>query len=234
MMEGMDRIPIGKHPQPDNVVQLPVADEAPERLDDEMSYEEAIAADAAGGAEDAAPAEPLPASQVIELVEQAARVAAGMFAAGASALAEAIRSTLPHEDEQSSQADPAAKLAGAALSAAVTSAEAAAAAAKQVAETIGPALTWLGEPAFVKDASEMAAGAARVFDGRWKASQAEMAEAAASFLGALVPATMRGVGSQIDLTALLREHVDIDVILDDLAERVARKIADRDGSAGQT
>lgn len=233
MMEGMDRIPIGKHPQPDNVVQLPVADEAPERLDDAMSYEEAIAADAVGGAEEA-PAEPLPASQAIELVEQAARVAAGMFAAGASALAEAIRSTLPHEDEQSAQADPAAKLAGAALGAAVTSAEAAAAAAKQLAETIGPALTWLGEPAFVKDASEMAAGAARVFDGRWKASQAEMAEAAASFLGVLVPTTMRGVGSQIDLTALLREHVDIDAILDDLAERVARKIADRDGSAGQT
>jgi len=234
MMEGMDRIPIGKHPQPDNVVQLPVADEAPERLDDAMSYEEAIAADAVVGAEEAAPAEPLPASQMIELVEQAARVAAGMFAAGASALAEAVRSTLPHEDGQSSQADPAAKLAGATLGAAVTSAEAAAAAAKQVAETIGPALTWLGEPAFVNDATEMAAGAARVFDGRWKASQAEMAEAAASFLGALVPATMRGVGSQIDLTALLREHVDIDVILDDLAERVARKIADRDEPAGQT
>ena len=105
------------------------------------------------------------------------KVSAGLFAAGATALADALRSTMPKDDEEATgPKDPAATLAGAGLGAAVTAAEAAAGAAKQVADTVGPAVTWLIEPRFAKDAGEMAAGAARVLDGQWKASQAEMVE----------------------------------------------------------
>ncbi len=46
----MDRIPIGDHPdEPDNVVRLPGAGEVEDRADDDMSYEDALAADAEAG-----------------------------------------------------------------------------------------------------------------------------------------------------------------------------------------
>jgi hypothetical protein len=252
----VDRIPIGEKPTtPDNVVRLTRPDASADS-DEDMSYEEAIAADAADVGEESPPTERPPGSQAVELVEQVVRVAAGIAVAGASALAEAIRATLPSESELSAQTDPAARLAGAALGAAVTSAEAAAAASKQLADTIGPALTWLAEPRVAKDASELAAGAARVLDGRWKASQAEMMDAATTFLGALLPATMKGVGGRIDLTELLRSHLDVNAIvadvdidrivdrldvdsivsridLDGLAERIARKVIAEDRSSGQ-
>lgn len=220
-MVRMDRIPIGE--QADNIVRLPRAGEAPKSSVEEMSYEEAIAGDSEAGADEPTPSAPLPGSQAAELAEQGVRVAAGLFAAAASALADAVSATLPHDDELEGQGDSAARLAGATLGAVVTAAEAAASAAKQVADTIGPAMTWLLEPRFTKDASEMAAGAARVLDGQWKASQAEMVETAASFLGALVPQIVNGIADQVDLDALMA-RVDLDA----LAERIARKIADID------
>ena len=218
-MCGMDRIPIGDPPhEPDNVVRLPGAGAAerpdvPEQPDEDMSYEEAIAADADAPGEDEDGSTP-PGSQVANLVEQGVRVGAGLFAAGATALADALRSTIP--DDGTDGKDPAATIAGAGLGAAVTAAEVAAGAAKQVADTIGPAITWLVEPRFAKDAGEMAAGAARVLDGRWKASQAEMVDAATSFLGALVPEIAQGLADQVDLTALVRERVDVNAIVEDV------------------
>jgi hypothetical protein len=211
----MDHIPIGDHPEePDNVVRLPGAEDSPSPTDDEISYEEAIAADAEADAEDDAPPGPLPGSQVAGLVEQGVRVGAGLFAAGASAFADALRSTMPRDEETTGQKDPAATLTGAGLGAAVAAAEAAAGAATQMARTIGPAITWLVEPRFAKDASEMAAGAARVLDGQWKTTQAEMVEAATSFLGVLVPEIAQGLADQVDLTTLVRERVDVNAIVE--------------------
>ncbi len=217
----MDHISIGEpEEEPDNVVRLPGAGDGGDGdggdpSNEEMSYEDALAADAEAGFDDAEPPGAAPGSQVAGLVEQGVRVGAGLFAAGASALADALRSTLTDEDP-GAQKDPAATLAGAGLGAAVTAAEAAAAAAKQVADTIGPAMTWLVEPRFAKDAGDMAAGAARLLDGRWKASQAEMVEAATAFLGALVPEIAKGVADQVDLTALVRERVDVNAIVEDV------------------
>ena len=221
---GMDRISIGEHPE-DNVVRLPGTGDAGGSSNEEMSYEEAIAADVAADVDDDARSGSAPGSQVIGLVEQGVRVGAGLFAAGASALADALRTTLPHEDEPTIDKDPAATLAGAGLGAAVTAAEAAAAAAKQVADTIGPAMTWLVEPRFAKEAGEMAAGAARLLDGQWKASQTEMVDAAAAFLGALVPEIAKGVADQVDLTALVRERVDVNAIADDIdVDRILERV----------
>jgi hypothetical protein len=216
----MDRIPIGEPPpQPDNVVRLPGAEaaEPPDAAepDEEMSYEDAIAADADEPDDDEHGAT-TPGSQVAGLLEQGVRVGAGLFAAGASALADALRSTMPEDQEEVGGKDPATTIAGAGLGAAVTAAEVAAGAARQVADTIGPAITWLVEPRFAKDAGEVAAGAARVLDGRWKASQAEMVEAATSFLGALVPEIAQGLADQVDLTALVRERVDVNAIVEDV------------------
>ena len=249
----MDRIPIGEQPkEPSNVVRLPGAEEAAAPSDEDMSYEDAVAADAAFARDDVAPPEPPALPPAAELVEQGVRVAAGMFAAGANALAEGLRSTLPgqlDDEAASDRSDPVAGLAGAALGAAVIAAEAAAGAAEQLAAAIGPALSWIAEPLAAAEASELAAGVVRVLDGRWKASQTETIEAAAMFLGAAVPVAMKTVGDRIDLTALLREHLDVNTMLvdvdvariaerldvdalvrridlDALAERIARKIAD--------
>ncbi|MGZ8583551.1 MAG: hypothetical protein ACXWXG_09525 [Actinomycetota bacterium] len=214
----MDHIPIGDHPEePDNVVRLPGAGDVEEPAGDDMSYEEALAADTDAGIEEEGTPSPAPGSQVAALLEQGMKVSAGLFAAGATARADALRSTMPHDDEEATGSkDPAATLAGAGLGAAVTAAEAAAGAAKQVADTVGSAITWLVEPRFAKDAGEMAAGAARVLDGQWKASQAEMVEVATTFLGALVPEIARGVADQVDLTALVRERVDVNAIVEDV------------------
>ncbi|HVF07092.1 MAG TPA: hypothetical protein VNC60_00785 [Actinomycetota bacterium] len=246
----MDRIPIGEQPKDtSNVVRLPGTEEA-------MSYEDAVAADAAVARDGVAPPEPPPLPPAAELVEQGVRVAAGMFAAGATALAEGLRSTLPDHlgEAGSDRSDPVAGLAGAALGAAVIAAEAAAGAAEQLAATIGPAMSWIAEPLAAAEASELAAGVVRVLDGRWKASQTETIEAAAMFLGAAVPAAMKTVGDRIDLTALLREHLDVNAMLADvdvariaerldldalvsridleaLAERIARKVADAEGAS---
>jgi len=214
----MDRIPIGDQPdEPDNVVRLPGAGDTEGSAGDEMSYEEALAAGAEAGADEEDAPTPPPGSQVAALLEQGMKVSAGLFAAGATALADALRSTMPKDDDQAiGPKDPAATLAGAGLGAAVTAAEAAAGAARQVADTVGPAVTWLVEPRFAKDAGEMAAGAARVLDGQWKASQAEMVELATSFLGSLVPEIARGLADQVDLTALVRERVDVNAIVEDV------------------
>jgi hypothetical protein len=244
MMMAMDRIPIVERPErPSNVVRLPGADGGIADSDEDMSYEEAVAADAALSADDVAPPEPPSLPPTAELVEQGVRVTAGIFAAGASALADGLRATRtasPDDEARSDRTDPVAGLTGAALGAAVTAAEAAAGAAEQLAATIGPAMSWLAEPLSHAEASELMAGVVGVLDARWKASQAEMIEAAATFLGASVPAAMETLGSHIDLTALVREHLDVNAILADvdvariadrldldaLAERIARKVAD--------
>jgi hypothetical protein len=211
----MDRIPIGEQPdEPDNVVRLPGTPDEPPPPEG-MSYEEALAADAEAGVDDEQPAPP-PGSQVAGLVEQGVRVSAGLFAAGASAIADALRSTMADQDETDGRKDPVATLAGAGLGVAVTTAEAAAGAANQVADAVGPAISWLVEPRFAKDASEMAAGTARLLDGQWKASQAEMVEAATSFLKVIVPEIAQGLADQVDLTALVRERIDVNAIVDDV------------------
>jgi len=219
----MDRIPIVE--PPDNVVRFPRADEPDALPAEEMSYEEAIAVDAEAGVDEPSPAGSAPGSQVAELMEQGVRVGAGLLAASLSVLADALRATSPSDDETAGRKDPAATLAGAGLGAAVTAAEAAATAVTQLADTVGPAMTWLVEPRFAKEASEMAAGAARVLDGRWKASQAELIETATAFLGVLVPAVAKGVADQVDLTALVRERVDVNAIADDIdVDRILARI----------
>lgn len=211
----MDRIPIGEQPdEPDNVVQLPTAGDVTEPADEEMSYEDAIAADA-DRLEDDPSGETQPGSHIVGMMEQGVRVGAGLFAAGASALADALRTTIAH-DEPEDDPDPAATLAGAGLGAAVTAAEAAAGAATKMADALGPAISWLVEPRFAKDAGEMAGGVVRVLDGQWKASQGEMVDAATSFLGALVPEITKGLAEQVDLTALVREQIDLDAIVADV------------------
>ena len=189
---------------------------ARDQPDEEMSYEEALAADAEAGPDDD------------ERRRRHAGVAGRRFGrAGRPRGRRTVRGgrRRPRRRAALDDArrrrerdgkDPAATIAGAGLGAAVTAAEAAAGAAKQVADTIGPAITWLVEPRFAKDAGEMAAGAARVLDGQWKASQAEMVDAATSFLGALVPEIAQGLADQVDLTALVRERVDVNAIVEDV------------------
>ena len=237
MMRGMDRIPIGgrsPHDGGDNVVPLrsspgdgPDASE-PEATtdatetgdgtlddDEDLTYEEALAADAGVTEDEEREDEPLPGSSVAALLEQSVRVGAGLFSAGASALADALRSSMPEQTDAETK-DPAAVLAGAGLGAAVTAAEAAASAATSAADAVAPLVSWAINPRFAKDAVEMTAGAARVLDGEWKAAQAETVKAASSFLSALVPEIVSSLFDQIDITQLVRERVDVNAIVEDV------------------
>jgi len=227
-MPGMDQIPIGEKPEvppdrdADNVVRFPVSQEPgpepgpePVPVPQEMSWEEALAADAQAEAEgDLADEEapPPPGAAIAGLLEQGVRVGAGLFSAGASAFADALRASMP-EDAPGAEPDPAAKIAGAGMGAAVTAAEAAAGAAGSAAETMAPLLSWLVNPPFLKGAADTAAGAGRVLDGQWQAAQAETVQAATSFLSALVPEIVGAVMDQIDLNQLVQERVDVDAIV---------------------
>lgn len=234
-MPGMDQIPIGEKPEvsgareTDNVVRLPTSKEpAPEPVDAdevEMSWEEAVAADAEAGDDPAAEDSPAPpGSAIAGLLEQGVRVGAGLFSAGATAFADALRASMP-EDAPGTEADPAAKIAGAGMGAAVITAEAAATAAGSAAETVAPLLSWMVNPPFLKGASEAAGGAGRVLDGQWQAAQAETVQAATAFLSALVPEIVGAVMDQIDLNRLVQERVDVDAIvarvdLDTVVDRI--------------
>ncbi len=181
--------------------------------DEGMSWEEALAVDAAEGEDpDAEAAAPPPGSAIAGLLEQGVRVGAGLFSAGATAFADALRSSMP-DDASPTQTDPAAKIAGAGMGAAVTAAEAAAGAAGSAADRAAPLLSWLVNPPFLKGAGEAAAGAGRVLDGQWQAAQAEAVQAATSFLSILVPEIVGAVMDQIDLNQLVQERVDVDAIV---------------------
>ncbi len=237
----MDRIPIGGSgsgegpDQPDNVVHLPstqASEEPPgsekeavdEDIDEEdMSWEEAVAADA-----EAAPDEetgpPVPGAGLTSLMEQGVRVGAGLFSAGASAVADALRSSMPETGEDDAK-DPAATMAGAGLGAAVTAAEAAASAATSAADAVGPVLSWASNPEFLRGAGEAAAGATRILDGQWKAAQSETAGAAGAFLTALIPEITEAILDQIDLNKIVRERVDVNAIVEDVdLDRIVDRI----------
>lgn len=222
----MDRIPIGKTPpsDEDNVVPL----HPPENgLEEEMSYEEAMAADPDGDeSEDTDSTASLPGSGVAGLIEQGMRVGAGMFSAGATAFADALRATMPQRpSDGDDQDDPAATLAGAGLGAAVMAAEAAATASREAADALAPLVSWIVNPPFAKDATDIAAGATRLLDGQWKAAQAEASDAASAFLSLLIPEITDALFEQIDLTALVRERVDINAIVEDVdLDRIMERV----------
>jgi hypothetical protein len=237
----MDRIPIGqRRPQDDadNVVPLRSSgaddDAAAEGVEDadhdtppsldgeDLSYEEALAAEAT--IEDDEPDDAIPGTGVATLLEQSVRVGAGLFSAGASALADALRSSIPGDTDDDAK-DPAAVLAGAGLGAAVTAAEAAASAATSAADAVAPLVSWAINPRFAKDAAEMTAGAARVLDGEWKSAQAETVKAASAFLSTLVPEIVSTLFDQIDVTQLVRDRVDLNAIVEDVdIERLLDRI----------
>ena len=121
MLRSMDRIPIGKTPsdgEADNVVPLHVpssehvppsdeAGEADDADDQEMSYEQALAADLEDPQdEQEAAGSSIPGAGVAGLLEQGMRVGAGMFSAGATAFAQALRATMPGEGVDSRSLGP--------------------------------------------------------------------------------------------------------------------------------
>ncbi len=223
MLGPMDRIPIGDTPSDDdldNVVHLhgPSEEEVDVADEREMSYEEALAADMDDPQDEEDPTgSAIPGAGVAGLLEQGMRVGAGMFSVGATAFADALRRSMPDRDETAeTPQDPAATMAGAGLGAAITAAEAAASAATNAADAMAPLISWIIDPKFAKQATEVAAGATRVLDGQWKVAQAEAMDAASSFLSILVPEIMKGVMDQVDLTALVKERVDVNAIVEDV------------------
>jgi len=64
--------------------------------------------------------------------------------------------------------------------------------------------------------SRGAGSALRFLDGTWKAKEADARSSAGSFLQDLVPQVTAGALDQIDLTALVRERLDINAVAQDI------------------
>jgi hypothetical protein len=227
MMGAMESIPIGSEPEPDNVVPIRVGEAAepaaavatPEAPDEEVvSWEEAVARDAGPPPPESAP-RPRPNAGTAALVEQTLRVGLGLAVAATNAVAKGLRATMPTPAPSPTDTEgpePATLLTGAALGAAVQAAELVAKGLDAAAEAVEPMASWLANPPLMRGASGAGVTMLRFLDGRWQAEEASTQHAAESFLTGMLPEITGAVLSQIDLTTLVREHVDLNAIAADL------------------
>ena len=203
---------------------VPQADEDEE----EFSWEEVVARDAEADAEVEVEVEegPPPNAELTLMLEQIARVGLGLTVGVVDAVAGSLRRTAdeqPAPDEPRNE--PVEVLTGAALGAAATLAELMAKAVGAASEAVEPVASVAANPPLLGGLSRGAGSALRFFDGTWKAKEADARSSAEAFMKDLVPMVTAGALEQIDLTALVRERLDIneiaaDIDLDTLIARV--------------
>ena len=201
---------------------VPQADEDEE----ELSWEEVVARDAEADAEVEVEEGPPPNAELALMLEQIARVGLGLTVGVVDAVAGSLRRTAdeqPAPDEPRNE--PVEVLTGAALGAAATLAELMAKAVGAASEAVEPVASVAANPPLLGGLSRGAGSALRFFDGTWKAKEADARSSAEAFMKDLVPAVTAGALEQIDLTALVRERLDIneiaaDIDLDALIARV--------------
>ena len=223
MMVVMETIPIGSEPEPDNVVPIRMGEPAepaePEEVDEEIvSWEEAVARDAGPPPPESAP-RPRPNAATATLLEQTLRVGLGLAVAATNAVANGLRATMPPPTEgpaTAQGAEPAALITGAALGAAVQAAELVAKGLDAAAEAVEPVASWLANPPLMRGATGAGVTMLRFLDGRWQAEEASTQRAADSFVSGMIPEVAGAVLRQVDLTGLVREHVDLNEVAADL------------------
>ncbi len=188
--------------------------------EEDLSYEEALARDAPSVEDDAPTTAPANA-EFLKLIEQGTQVLVGLISSAASAVSEAVRSTSEEEPTPTTEpapepSEPLTKVAGAALGATVTAAELGAKAVNAAARSAEPLTSWVTNPPFMRGATDTLGGALGLMDGRWKAADADAERAASAFVKSLVPQITASALEQIDLTAIVREHVDLNEVVQDL------------------
>lgn len=185
--------------------------------DEELSWEEVVARDAAAEPDADMGEGPAPNAELALMIEQIARVGLGLTVGVVDAVAGSLRRTSgeqPAPDELRNE--PVEVLTGAALGAAATLAELMAKAVSAASDAVEPAASVAANPPLLGGVSRGAGSALRFLDGTWKAKEADARSSAESFMKDLVPSVTTSALDQIDLTALIRERVDINAIAADI------------------
>ena len=204
----------------------PVTVETDEDEDEELSWEEVVARDAAAAAPGEPDEGPAPNEELTLMLEQIAQVGLGLTVGVVDAVAGSLRRTAGQEPAPDDpRNEPIEVLTGAALGAAATLAELMAKAIGAATESVEPVASVAANPPLLGGLSRGAGSALRFLDGTWKAKEAGARSSAESFMRDLVPSVTTNALDQIDLNALIRERVDInalaaDIDLDALIARV--------------
>jgi hypothetical protein len=199
----------------------PVAEEArateTEEDEEELSWEEVVARDAEAAADAEVEEGPPPNAELTLMLEQIARVGLGLTVGVVDAVAGSLRRTAdeqPAPDEPRNE--PVEVLTGAALGAAATLAELMAKAVGAASDAVEPIASVAANPPLMGGLSRGAGSALRFLDGTWKAKEADARSSAEAFMHDLVPQVTAGALEQIDLTALVRERLDINAVAQDI------------------
>jgi hypothetical protein len=218
---GLTEIPVGDTEAEAPDVQAPATSEAPRSSEgeeeEELSWEEVMARDAAAAADDEAVEGPPPNSELTLMLEQIARVGLGLTVGVVDAVAGSLRRTADEQPPSDApRNEPVEVLTGAALGAAATLAELMAKAVGAASDAVEPVASVAANPPLLGGFSRGAGSALRFLDGTWKAKEADARSSAESFMRDLVPQVTAGALEQIDLTALVRERLDINAIAADI------------------
>lgn len=159
-----------------------------------------------------------------ELLSQAMRIAVGLAVLTTDALIGAVARTLGPEPEAGSDLEaeeevPAAGLpllAGAALGVTVEMVRWGARAAETLGRSAELILGLAPRPAVVREPAARLAGALEALDARWVEQRPRDEEAATAFLHLLVPQVVDAVLHQMDLNEVVRSHVEVDRLIDDV------------------
>ena len=165
-----------------------------------------------------------PPPPLTELVAQSIRIAVGIATLATEALVEAVTRTLgPEPDaaaEVAGEEGPPASgfplLAGAALGVTVGMVRWGARAAETLGRSAELVFGLAPRPAFVREPAERVAGALEALDARWVEQRPRDEEAATAFLHLLVPQIVDAVLNQVDLNEVVRSHVEVDRLIDDV------------------
>ena len=165
-----------------------------------------------------------PPPPLTELVAQSIRIAVGIATLATEALVEAVGRTLGPEPDAAAEVEgeegpPASGfplLAGAALGVTVEMVRWGARAAETLGRSAELVFGLAPRPAFVREPTERLAGALGALDARWVEQRPRDEEAATAFLHLLVPQIVDAVLDQVDLNEVVRSHVEVDRLIDDV------------------
>jgi len=197
-------------PGPGPSLPMPSPDAAETHVDPRS---ESVAAPKAGEIE------PPEAPDLVELLEQAIRVALGIVSTVSAATAEALARSMGRERSATDEhADPTsvALLTGAALGLGFEVGRRALDAAASLTRASRPVWSWTTSPRPVRGPIEAVEARLLALNDDWREARPGAEQAADAFTAALVPQVVTGVLDQIDLTALVRERVDVDALAGDV------------------
>ncbi len=195
----------------------PIGEDIGEDDDEELSWDEVMAREARSHEDPNPSPGPAPNAELGAMLEQIARVGLGLTVGVVDAVAGSLRRTAEGQGEpDDGRNEPIEMLTGAALGAAATLAELMAKAVGAASEAVEPMASAAADPPLLGGFSSAAGSAVRFLDGTWKAKEAGARSSAEAFMRDLVPSVTMNALDQIDLTALIRDRLDINAIAADI------------------